>query len=117
MVIIGEIDNFTITKVLVDQVSLIYISYLKTFKRMRIPKSEIHSYDDQIVGFSGERVDTRGFNDLYTTFREEGYLCKTIKIRYLLENPSGMHEDPCCWLYVCLEVVEFFNPLIVKIQG
>jgi len=28
-------------------------------------------------------------------------------------NPSGIHEDPCCWLCVCLEVVEFVNPLLV----
>jgi len=32
-------------------------------------------------------------------------------------NLSGMHEDPCCWLCVCLEVVEFVNPLLVMIQG
>jgi len=25
---------------------------------------------EQIVGFSGERVDTRGYIDLYTKFRE-----------------------------------------------
>ena len=31
-------------------------------------------------------------------------------------NPSGMHEDPCCWLCVCLEVVKFVNPLLVMVQ-
>ena len=32
-------------------------------------------------------------------------------------NPYGMHEDPCCWLCVCLDVFEFVNPLYVMIQG
>jgi len=29
------------------------ILYWKTFKKMRIPKEKMKSYDDQIVGFSG----------------------------------------------------------------
>jgi len=37
---------------------------------MWIPESEIQPYDDQIVGFSKERVDTQGFINLYTTFGE-----------------------------------------------
>ena len=35
---------------------------------MKIIESEIQPYDDQIIGFYGERVDTRGYIDLYTTF-------------------------------------------------
>jgi len=61
MVITVELDKFAITKVLVDQGSSVDILYRKTFKKMRIPKTEIQPYDEQIVGFSGEPVDTRGF--------------------------------------------------------
>jgi len=92
MVINVEIDKFEITKVLVDQGSSVDILYWKTFRKMRIPEIEIQPYDEQIVGFSGERVDTKGFIDLYTTFGEEGCLSKTIKIRYLLVNSNTSYN-------------------------
>jgi len=41
------------------------------------------SYDKHVVGFSGERVGTKGYIKFYTTFGEEKN-CKTIKIRYLV---------------------------------
>jgi len=49
-------------------------------------------------------------------------LDKTLKVyveqgALMYPNPSGMHEDPCCWLCVCLDVFEFFNSLFVMIQG
>jgi len=53
---------------------------------MRILESKIQPYDEQIVRISVERVNTRGFINLYTMFGEEGYLSKMIKIRYLLVN-------------------------------
>ena len=92
MVIIMEIDKFVITKVLVDQGSSVDILYWKTFKKMRITESKIQPYDEQIFGFSGERVDTKEYIDLYTTFEEEGYLRKTIKIRYLLVNANTSYN-------------------------
>jgi len=88
MVITMEINKFTITKVLVGQGSSVDILYLKTFRKMRILKTKIQPFDKQIVGFSGERVDTKGFIDLYPTFGEEGCLSKTIKIRYLWVNAN-----------------------------
>jgi len=42
------------------------ILYWKTFKKMRIVEEEMKSYDDQVVGFSIERVGTQGYIDLYT---------------------------------------------------
>jgi len=59
---------------------------------MRIPESEIQPYEEQIVGFSSERVDTRRYIDLYTTFGEEGGLEKTIKIRYLFVNVNTSYK-------------------------
>ena len=91
MVITVEIEKFAIAKVLVDQGSLVDILYWETFKKMQISEAEIHPYNEQIVGFSGERVDTRGFIDLFTTFGDD-YLSKTINIRYLLVNANTSYN-------------------------
>jgi len=79
MVITVDIDKFAIAKVLVDQGSSVDILYWETFKKMRISKTEIQPYDEQIVGFSGERVDSKGYIDLFTTFGDDS-LRKTINI-------------------------------------
>jgi len=50
---------------------------------MRIPIEEMTSYDDHVVGFSGERVGTKGYIELYTTFGMERAR-KTLNIRYLV---------------------------------
>jgi len=84
MVITVAIDEFAVMKTLVDQGSSVDILYWKTFKKLGIPDTEIQPYDDQIIGFSGERVDTRGFIDLYTKFGEPGHQRRVIKVRYLL---------------------------------
>jgi len=91
MVITVEIDKFAIAKVLVDQGSSVDILYWDTFKKMQISETEIQPYNEQIVGFSGERVDTRGFIDLFTTFNDD-YLSKTINIRYLLVNANTSYN-------------------------
>ena len=83
MVISFDIDKFTIRKMLVDQGSLVDILYWKTFKAMRILETEMVSYEDHVVGFSGERVGTKGYIKLYTTFGEEKSY-KTIMIWYLV---------------------------------
>jgi len=79
MVITVEIDKFSIAKVLVDLGSSVDILYWETFKKMRISEAEIQPYDEQIVGFSRERVDTKGYIDLFTTFGDDS-LKKTINI-------------------------------------
>ena len=59
---------------------------------MRIPEADIQPYNEQIVRFSGERVDTKGYIDLYTTFGEEDSLHKTINVRYLLVNAQTSYN-------------------------
>jgi len=61
MVITVDIDKFTIAKVLVDQGSSVDILYSETFKKMQIPETKVQPYDEQIVGFSREQVDTKGY--------------------------------------------------------
>jgi len=87
-----DVDKFAITKVLVDQGSSVDILYWETFKKMRIPETEIQHYNEQIVGFSGEQVDTKGYIDLFTTFGEEECLNRTINVRYLLVNASTSYN-------------------------
>ncbi|XP_068467089.1 uncharacterized protein [Phaseolus vulgaris] len=79
MVIAVDIDRFTIRKTLVDQGSSVDMLYWKTFKAMRIAEDKMMPYDDHVVGFSGERVGTKGYIELYTAF-EEGKSTRTIKI-------------------------------------
>jgi len=70
MVITIEVENFTVIKTLVDQERSIDILYWKRFKKLQISEVEIHPYNDKIVGFLGEHVDTRRYINLYTKFRE-----------------------------------------------
>ena len=91
MVISVDIDNFTIKKTLVEQGSSVDILYWKTFKVMRIPEEEMMPYNDHVVGFSGERVGTKGYIELYTTFGLEGAR-KTLKIRYLVINANTSYN-------------------------
>ena len=44
------------------------------------------------MSFSGERVDTRGYIDLYTKFGEGAATCKVIKIRYLLVEANNSYN-------------------------
>jgi len=44
------------------------------------------------VGFLGERVDTRGFIDLYTKYGKGGLQSYIIKIRYLLDDANTSYN-------------------------
>jgi len=75
----------------VDQGSSIDILYWKTFKAMRIPEAEMVPYDDHVVRFLGERVGTKGYIELYTTFGQEKNN-KTIRIRYLVIDANTSYN-------------------------
>ena len=64
-----EVAEYGIGKVLVDQGSSVNILYWKTSQKMNLSEDLIVPYNEQIVGFSGERVDTRGYLDLRTRIR------------------------------------------------
>jgi len=91
MVISVDIDKLTIMKMLVDQGSSIDILYWKTFKAMRIPEAEMVPYDDHVVGFASEKVGTKGYIELYTTFGE-GKNKRTIRIRYLVIDTNTSYD-------------------------
>jgi len=91
MMIAVDIDRFTIRKTLVDQGCSVDILYWKTFKAMKMDETEMVPYDDSVVGFSGERVGTKGYIELYTTF-SEGKNTRTIKIRYLVIDANTSYN-------------------------
>jgi len=78
-------------KMSVDQGSFVDILYWKMFKKMRITKEEMRSYNDLVVGFSSERVGTRGYIELYTNFTE-GKVSKTIKIQYMVIDANTSYN-------------------------
>lgn len=79
MVITVEIKKFVVKKILIDQGSSIDTLYWKTYKKLEFPEDAMTPYDELIYGFPRERVSTKGYIHLHTTF-EEGNLTKTISI-------------------------------------
>ena len=68
MVISVEIEDFAVRKTLVDPGSSVDILYWGTLRKLKIPEGEIQQYSEPIVGFSGERVNMKGYVDLFTKF-------------------------------------------------
>ena len=83
MVITIEIAEYAVMKTLVDQGSSIDILFWDTFKRLNLREEDIVPFREQIIGFSGGRVSTKGYIDLVTTFGR-GSATRKIKIKYLV---------------------------------
>jgi len=83
VVIIVEIENYAVKKVLVDQGSSVDILYWTTYQKLQLPDTAMVPYDEPIYGFFGEQVSTRGYIDLHIVFRK-GTQTKTIPIRFLI---------------------------------
>ncbi|XP_027338146.1 uncharacterized protein LOC113852091 [Abrus precatorius] len=91
MVISVDILNCTVRKTLIDHGSSANILYWNTFKQLGIPEEELKEYCEPLVGFSGERVETRGCIDLYTSF-ESDYEGKRIKVTYLVVHTNTSYN-------------------------
>jgi len=92
IVVTIKVANFVVMKTLIDQGSSVDILYWKTFRKMGISDDDIVQYDEQIIGFAGQRVNTRGYIDLDTKFGEGNRDCRTIKIRYLLVDAETSYN-------------------------
>jgi len=92
MVITIDLANCEIRKTLVDQGNSVDVLYWRTFKKMELDESEIVPLDKQIIGFSGERVDTKGYIDLHTRFGEIGQGQKTISVRYVVVDVNTSYN-------------------------
>lgn len=91
MVVTVEIARYGVSKVLVDQGSSINILYWKTFRQMDISKDLKVPFDEQLVGFAGERVDTRGYLDLWMRIGT-GREGEEKKVRYLLVDANTSYN-------------------------
>ncbi|XP_014522212.1 uncharacterized protein LOC106778739 [Vigna radiata var. radiata] len=91
MVIAAPIAQYDVSKVLVDQGSSVNILYRTTFRRMEIGEDIIALFNEQIVGFAGERVDTRGYLDLRTRLgsNDDG---KELRVRFLLVEANASYN-------------------------
>jgi len=83
MVIMIELENYAVKKVLIDQGSSVDILYWTTYQKLQLPTTAMVLYNEPIYGFSGEKVSTRGYIDLHTVFRD-GTQTETIPIRFLI---------------------------------
>jgi len=83
MVITVEIAKYVVMKSFVDQGSSVDILFWDTFSKLHLKEEDMVPFLEQIIGFSGERVDTKGYIDLATTFGI-GNATKRIKIMYLI---------------------------------
>ncbi|XP_020231462.1 uncharacterized protein LOC109812019 [Cajanus cajan] len=63
---------------------------MKTFEQLGIPEQELTPYDEPLVEFSGERVDTRGTIDLYTYFGDDQR--RRIKVRYVVVHANTSYN-------------------------
>lgn len=71
MVVTVVISQYDVSKALIDQGRLVNILYWKMFQKMNLLEDVIVLYNEKIVGFAGERVDTQGYVDLRTSFGME----------------------------------------------
>lgn len=83
MVITAQTALYDVSKVLVDQGSSVNIIYWATFLKMELSEDIISPFNEQIVGFTSERVDTRGYLDLRTRLGMDGET-KELRVRFLL---------------------------------
>ncbi|WVZ07299.1 hypothetical protein V8G54_020645 [Vigna mungo] len=83
MVITAVIARYSVGNVLIDQGSSANILYWKMFQQMDIQDGTIMPFHEQILGFAGERVDTRGYVDLKVSLGVDRG-AKEIKVWFLL---------------------------------
>ncbi|XP_014524092.1 uncharacterized protein LOC106780328 [Vigna radiata var. radiata] len=91
MVINVEIARYGVNRVLVDQGSSVNILYWRTFLQMDVSEDLIVPYDEQIVGFAGERVDTKGYIDLNTRLGT-GRESEEMKVRFILVDATTAYN-------------------------
>jgi len=91
MMITVEIVEYAVMKTLVDQGSSVDILFWDTLKRLHLREEDIVPFREQIIDFSCERVSTKGYIDLETTFGRGGKT-KKIKIRHLVVDACSSYN-------------------------
>ncbi|XP_014511569.1 uncharacterized protein LOC106770266 [Vigna radiata var. radiata] len=91
MVITAEIALYDVNKVLVVQDSSVNILYWTTFLKIDLSEDIICPFNEQIVGFVGERVDTRGYLDLRTRSGTQDN-AKKLRVWFLLVEANTSYN-------------------------
>ena len=76
-----------VSRVLINQGSFVDNLHWKIFQRLEVSPDIVHHHIGPLPGFAGERVKTRGYMDLMTTFGQ-GKLSRSFIIRYLLVDTN-----------------------------
>ena len=90
MVVSIIITNFMVSKVLINQGSSTNILYWKTFQKFEVSPTTVYLHVSPLLSFASERVETRGYVDLISTFGQ-GQLSKSITIRYSLIDADSSY--------------------------
>ncbi|XP_014511777.1 uncharacterized protein LOC106770485 [Vigna radiata var. radiata] len=91
MVITARITQYDVSKVLIDQGSSVNILYWSTFQKMEFLEDVVAPFNEQILGFAKERVDTREYLDLRTQLGT-GERSKELRIRFLLVEANTAYN-------------------------
>jgi len=91
MVVTSTIANWRVHKILINQGSSAYVLYWSTFKKFKIPESAIQAYSEPLLNFAGQKVHSRVFIDLLTTF-ERGQSYRTLMARYILVDADTAYN-------------------------
>ena len=76
-----------VSRVLINQGSFVDNLYWKIFQRLEVSPDIVHHHIGPLLSFAGERVKTKGYMDLVTTFGQ-GKLFRSFIIRYLLVDAN-----------------------------
>ncbi|XP_057418697.1 uncharacterized protein LOC130712897 [Lotus japonicus] len=77
------VNNYKTRKVFLDQGSSADIIYGDAFDRLGLKESDLKPYKGTLVGFTGDRVNVRGYVEIPTTFGE-GEFVKKFQVKYLV---------------------------------
>jgi len=91
MVVTATIANWRVHKILIDQGSSIDMLYWLTFLKLNVPESAIQAYSEPLLSFAGQKVRSRGFVDLLTTFGI-GQSYRTLMVRYILVDADTSYN-------------------------
>ncbi|XP_057443894.1 uncharacterized protein LOC130736058 [Lotus japonicus] len=83
IVVTIRVNNYKTKKVFLDQGSSADIIYGDAFNRLGLKESNLKPYPGTLVGFTGDRVNVRGYVEIPTVFGE-GEFVKKFQVKYLV---------------------------------
>ena len=91
MIISVKMVNAEVKKVFIDQGSSTDIIFRDAFNKLRLKNSDLQSYKEELVEFSGEKVYLDGFITLHVTLGSRPKT-RTIKVNFLVINSLSAYN-------------------------